>query len=130
MLMPTTLIKRRKRPSGPSADTIQRALQSAKTNKKIAQELRVHKETVVAWRKKYGIPRFIPQEDCRDIIVRVLRQSPDGLYQADLVQHCGCSRQKIYWILRAMTAEGRVAASGETNARKWYLTREPRRKEA
>lgn len=119
-----TLERPRTKPRAFTKDVIEHALKSEKTNKKIAQELGVHKETVVAWRKKYGIPRFTSHAACREIIRTSLAKSLDGVYQAELVQRCGCSRQKLYWILRAMVREGKVYALGETNARKWYLTRD------
>lgn len=110
----------RKKPRALPQDVIEKALKSPKTNKVIAQELGVHKETVVAWRKKYSIPRFTPHAACREIIHTTLTRSADGAYQAELAQHCKCSRQKLYWILRSMVREGTIYASGETNARKWY----------
>ena len=119
-----TLEKPRKTPKVIERQTIETALKSQKSNKKIAQELGVHKETVVSWRRKFGIPRFTPHDRCREIVLKVLHAEPDGAYQSELVRHCGCSRQKLYWILKAMRGEGTVYAEGETNARKWYLARQ------
>lgn len=118
-----TLEKPRKTPKVIEPCIVEAALKSQKSNKKIAQELGVHKETVVSWRRKFGIPRFTPHTRCREIVLKVLSTAPDGVYQSELVRHCGCSRQKLYWILKAMRLEGKVYAEGETNARKWYLVK-------
>jgi hypothetical protein len=124
--MPTLTkpVPRRKTPPL-TREVVVRALQSEKSNLILARELGVHKETIVSWRKKLGIPRFTPQDACREIILTVLAESAyegsEGLSQIELMQHCHCSRQKLYWILRAMAAEGLVYAVGGTNARRWFL---------
>lgn len=105
-----------------ASHTICQILHSGKSNRQIALEVGVHRETVVTWRRKYGIPRFTPHETCKAIVLKALRHEPGGVFQSELTEACGCSRQKLYWILKTMRAEGLVYALGATNARKWYLT--------
>lgn len=105
-----------------ASHTIRQILRSGKSNRQIALELGVHRETIVTWRRKYGIPRFTPHGTCKTIVLTTLAREREGVFQSELTDACGCSRQKLYWILKTMREEGLVYALGETNARRWYLT--------
>lgn len=107
----------------PEASDICQALRSDASNTYLAREFGVHKETIVAWRRKYGIPRFVPRARCREMILKVLRSahSREGLFLSELVEHCQASRQKLYWILKDMEREGLIYAVGATNARRWFV---------
>lgn len=107
------------------AQEIRRALLQDQSNTQIAREFGVHKETVVGWRRRFGIPRFVPREHCWRTILKILRSdtAATGVYLTELVSACGASRQKLYWILKDMEEAGLVFAMGQTNARRWYASR-------
>lgn len=104
-------------------ETVCRELRTHKTNKQIAKELHVHHTTVCVWRKLYGVRRFISKEECHARILSMLIDDKNGIFQSEMVNACGCSRQKIYWILRYLENRKLVYAVGKTNNRKWYLNR-------
>lgn len=105
-------------------DIVCKELRSHKNNRILAQQFHVHPMTISHWRKKYNIQRFISKEECQRRILKLLKHTSDGVYQSDMVNVCGCSRQKIYWLLKKMEQEGLVQAIGNTTNKKWFLLKD------
>lgn len=101
-----------------------RALEQDVSNAHLAREFGVHKETIVSWRRKFGIPRFVSRAECQELTLELLRADREhqGVCLAELVSYCHASRQKLYWILKDMERAGLIYALGSTNARRWYLS--------